>query len=214
MTALLEQPELIRVELDRRRQESLRNDPLEQRQAQLMQELTRVEQQIDKLLDAYQEGLVQLAQLRQRMPGLRRRQKTAQTELENTRWQALDAEKANQLEQSLSGFLSRLRESTQSLGISERQKVIRLLIKDIVVEVDNRITIRHCLPLKGGDRDASSGSTHCYPLCTGRNVTRMVAVVEALLAKATTWKSLIAGAETAATEPEKDATGMGSAIRV
>jgi site-specific DNA recombinase len=166
---LLEKPELIRAELDRRRQESLRTDPLEQRRGDLQQSLKRTELQIDKLLDAYQEGLVQLEQLRQRMPELRRKQQTVQKELENARWKALMTEKTEQLEQSLGDFVSRLRQSAQNLSVTERQKVVRLLIKDIVVEVDNRITIRHCLPLMGGVRNASGIKVDCYPLCTGSN---------------------------------------------
>jgi len=167
VTELLEKPELIHAELERRRQESLQSDPLEQRRRQLTHELKRVEQQIDKLLDAYQEALVPLSQLRQRMPELRRKQQTAEKELEAARWQALMAEKTEELEQSLSGFLGRLRQSARNLSVTERQKVVRLLIKDIVVEVDNRITIRHCLPLMGGVRNASGGKVDCYPLCTG-----------------------------------------------
>src|SRR2546426_8423238 len=81
VTELLEKPELIRAELERRRQESLKSDPLERRRGQLTQELKRVEQQIDKLLDAYQEGLLPLGQLRQRMPQLRRQQQTAGKEV-------------------------------------------------------------------------------------------------------------------------------------
>jgi site-specific DNA recombinase len=168
---LLEKPELIRAELNRRREESLRTDPLEQRRGQLQQSLKRTELQIDKLLDAYQEGLVQLEQLRQRMPELRRRQQTVQKELENARWKALMAEKTEQLERSLSDFVSRLRQSAQAVSVTERQKVVRLLIKDVVVEVDNRITIRHCLPLIGGVRNASGGNVDCYPLCTGNHLT-------------------------------------------
>ena len=168
VTSLLEKPELIRAEMERRRAESLKSDPLEQRRGQLVQELKRLEQQTDKLLDAYQEGLVPLGQLRHRMPELRRKQQTAEKELENARWQALVEERTAQLEQSLESFVARLRHSAQYLSVPERQKVVRLLIKEIVVEVDNRITIRHCLPLMGGVRNASSPEADCYPLCTGR----------------------------------------------
>ena len=167
---LLEKPELIRAELERRRQESLRTDPLEKRRGELQQSFKRTELQIDKLLDAYQEGLIELEQLRQRMPELRRKQQTTQKELENARWKALTAEKTEQMEQSLSQFVSRLRYSAQNLTVTERQKVVRLLIKDIVVEVDNRITIRHCLPLMGSVCNASGANADCYPLRTGRQL--------------------------------------------
>jgi len=105
VSSLLERPELIREEMERRRAESLNSDPLEQRRGQLAQELKRVEQQIDKLLDAYQEGLLPLGQLRHRMPDLRRKQQTAEKELENARWQALVGERTAQLEQSLESFV-------------------------------------------------------------------------------------------------------------
>ena len=162
VTDLLEKPELIRAELERRRQESLQRDPLELRKEQLAQELKRVEQQIDKLLDAYQEGLVPLGQLRHRMPELRRRQQTVEKEAESARWQALAAEQAAQLEQSLESFVARLRHSAQSLSVLDRQKVVRLLVKEIIVEIDNRITIRHCLPLMGGVRNAAGSTADCY----------------------------------------------------
>src|SRR5437588_817257 len=117
--ALDREPELMGAELERRRQESLKSDPLERRRGQLTQELKRVEQQIDKLLDAYQEGLVPLGQLRQRMPQLRRKQQTAEKELDATRWQALMTERTEQLEQSLESFVGRLRHSAQCLSVPE-----------------------------------------------------------------------------------------------
>ncbi len=56
----------------------------------------------------------------------------------------------------------------------------------------------------------------CDILTQGIDVTKVAHVVEALLAKAQTWKSLIAGAETTAVESaeDRDAPGMGTAIRV
>lgn len=167
VTQLMEKPELIRAEIERRRQESLRSDPVEIRRKQLTQELQRVGHQLDKLLDAYQEGLLTLNQLRDRMPELRRKQGTAAKELEGARWQALAAQGAEQLEQSLEGFVERMRRSAQTLNVVERQKVVRLVIREIVVHVDNRITIRHCLPLMGGVRNASEPTGDCYLLRKG-----------------------------------------------
>ena len=168
VTQLLEKPELIHAEIERRRQESLRRDPAEMRRQQLAQELQRVGHQIDKLLDAYQEGLLTLPQLRDRMPELRRKQATATQELESARWQALATEGAERLKHSLDGFVERMRRSAQTLNILERQKLVRLVVREVVVQVDNRITIRHCLPLLGGVRNAGEPKGDCYPLRQGR----------------------------------------------
>jgi site-specific DNA recombinase len=69
---LLEDPGLIQTEIDRRR-EAVRNaDPLRKREEELRREQARVEKSSERLVTAYQEGLVTLLQLRQRMPALQK----------------------------------------------------------------------------------------------------------------------------------------------
>jgi site-specific DNA recombinase len=47
-------------------------DPLLRREESLQRERVRIQKNIDRLVTAYQEGLVTLEQLRHRMPELRR----------------------------------------------------------------------------------------------------------------------------------------------
>ena len=145
---LLENPALIRDELERRREEGLRSNPAEQRRKKLQHDIERVGNQIDKILDAYQEGLLDLGELRHRMPPLRKKQATMQKELENAHWQALADEELQQLDQSLESFLGRMKQSAQNLSVLEKQKIVRLLIKEVIVKNDT-ITVRHCIPLGG-----------------------------------------------------------------
>lgn len=70
---LLRNPELIRTELERRRQDHLSSNPTQQRHQQVERELSRLKQQMDKLLDAYQEDLLRLDDLRQRAPELKKK---------------------------------------------------------------------------------------------------------------------------------------------
>jgi site-specific DNA recombinase len=172
---LLEDPALIRAELDRRREESLRTSPVEQRRQRLEQELHRYAQQIDKLLDAYQEGLLGLTELRQRMPALRKKQTAAQKELESAHWQAIAEEQFRQIDHSLDTFLGRIKHRAQSLSIEDKQKIVRLLVKEVVVEKDT-ITVRHCLPLTNigvvqaqPAHEEPTGSKHAssFQVCTG-----------------------------------------------
>jgi site-specific DNA recombinase len=67
---LLEDPVLVRAELERRRDEGLRANPIEQRRQRVQHDIQRVSQQVDKLLDAYQEGLLRLGELRQRIDSM------------------------------------------------------------------------------------------------------------------------------------------------
>jgi site-specific DNA recombinase len=159
---LLNEPELVRAEIERRVHESLNSDPAQQRKARLTQELKRVEAQLDKLLDAYQEELLSLAQLRTRVPDLKRRQTALANELQGVALKAMEQSRLIELQSSLENFLATLRQSAQSLGVLERQKIIRLVVKEIVVHADT-LTIHHCLPVSATSRGPSDGS---YALCT------------------------------------------------
>jgi site-specific DNA recombinase len=171
---MLEEPALIRAELERRREESLHASPDGQRRQRLQQDLQRLSQQIDKLLDAYQEGLLGLAELRQRIPVLRKKQAAAQKEIESAQWQALADEQIRQLNQSLETFLGRLKNRARNLSIADKQKIIRLLVKEIIVAKES-ITVRHCLPLTSSlpqilpQNEQSDGRTEgsCHQVCTG-----------------------------------------------
>jgi site-specific DNA recombinase len=170
---LLEDPLLVRAELERRRDEGLRANPIEQRRKRVQHDIQRVNQQIDKLLDAYQEGLLGLGELRQRMPALRKKQAAAQKELESAHWQALADEQLRQLDQSLETFLGRLKQSARNLSVADKQKIIRLLVKEIIVEKD-AIIVRHCIPVTShaepeDERLNGQPEQSSYQVCTRRN---------------------------------------------
>jgi site-specific DNA recombinase len=151
---LLEDPALVREELQRRRDESQRSNPLVVRKERLQQTLQRIGQQIDKLLDAYQEGLLGLSDLRQRMPALRKKQSATQKELDSAQWQAMEDAQLAQLNQSLDIFLGKLHRTANSLGVIDKQKILRLIVKEVIVEQDE-IVVRHCIPIAGSNGDIS-----------------------------------------------------------
>src|SRR5208282_895277 len=65
---LLEDPTLIQQELDRRLAAARASDPTRQREQSVQSELTRVGKSIERMINAYQEELISLEQLRERMP--------------------------------------------------------------------------------------------------------------------------------------------------
>jgi site-specific DNA recombinase len=71
---LLEDPQLIQNELDRRLAAAREADPTKRREEALRRDLIRIRKNIDRLLTAYQEGLLSLDELRERIPNLRRRE--------------------------------------------------------------------------------------------------------------------------------------------
>ena len=78
---LLEEPALIQQELDRRLAAAQAADPTRTRTQAVERDLARVGKTIERLLTAYQEDLVSLDQLRERMPLLRQREQTLRREL-------------------------------------------------------------------------------------------------------------------------------------
>src|ERR1700756_4167633 len=51
-----------------------------------------------------------------------------------------------QLAESLDGFRIKLRERAKSLDVCERQQILRLIVKEVLVAADS-LTIRHSIPI-------------------------------------------------------------------
>lgn len=163
---MLENPELIRGEIDRRVREIQESNPTKMRKEVLLKESTRVQKGIDSLLDAYQEGLLPIEQLRARIPGLRKREATLKSELQTLAFSVVDQERINELAGSIEGFLERLRKSAESLDIKERQRVLRLVVKEILVGPDT-LTIKHSIPTSS---PSGTPEVPSYVLCGWRHL--------------------------------------------
>jgi len=161
---LLNQPELIQGEIERRLQEYRQSSPVEQRKEKVSQEVVRIEQQTDKLLDAYQEGLLDLAELRRRAPELKKRQLTLKKELESLNLQAVEHNRLVEMNVSMERFMDQLRNSAQKLDVEQKQRIVRLLVREVVVGSDT-VTIHHSIPLS---QHLNGQNVPGYRLCTRR----------------------------------------------
>jgi site-specific DNA recombinase len=119
-----------------------------------------VEKSSERLVTAYQEGLVTLSQLRQRMPVLQKQTHAVESELQSLKMAALDEAKYLQLAESLAGFRSKLRVRAEALDTAVRQQILRLLVKEVLVG-NATITLRHSIPIPQSG-SGSNGST-CPP---------------------------------------------------
>src|SRR5262245_12451842 len=146
---LLEDPTLIQQELDRRLAVARAADVTAQRERTVERDLVRVGKSIERLLTAYQEDLLSLEQLRERMPLLRQREHALRAELHAIAEQTRERATYLSLAQTLSMFLGRLRVAADTLDIAERQRIVRLVVKEVLVD-DDRIVIRHCIPVPPG----------------------------------------------------------------
>jgi len=180
---LLEDPALIQHELDRRLALARVSDPTKQREQSLQRELTRVGKSIERLLSAYQEELLSLEQLRERMPPLRQREQALRAELRAIADQLNDRAMFLRLAETLTAFLTRLRSAADTLDVIERQRIVRLIVKEVLIG-DDTIVIRHCIPVApppppqssqpGSDRQGESPSTTNYLLRSGSALAALI----------------------------------------
>jgi len=145
LIVLLENPDLIKEEIDRRLTKISNSDPARRRQESVTKEMKRLRKSIDRLLDAFQEDLLQLEELRKRMPALRKREEALKSELGSLATAEVDQQAFLRLVNSMEGFLGHMRSSAKELNVVERQKILRLVVKEILVDKET-IKIKHSIP--------------------------------------------------------------------
>ena len=158
---LLQDPALVQKEIDKRIQNTKKLNPHINQKTSLLKQKAKLAQAMDKLLDAYQEGLIPLDQLRKRMPELQKRVNTADKELDNLNTYELSLDnRLNLLD--VRSFTDQLHKNINQLNIIDKRKILKLLVKEILVGEDN-IIIKHSIPLKGSENSEQEKS---YQVCT------------------------------------------------
>jgi len=159
---LLEDPELIRQEIQRRITDIQDSNPTRKRREALDKEITRHQKGIEKLLDAYQEGLLELDELRNRLPNLRKRSEALQAELSSLDVSAADQQTFLRLADNIGIFLERLRSTAETLDVIEQQKILRLVVKEILVYKE-AIKIKHSIPITSAKKPSEPSGRDNVP---------------------------------------------------
>jgi site-specific DNA recombinase len=176
VTGLLADPALIRAEISKRVERARTSDPVTRQRNQLQIALAKATTSITAMIQAYSEQLITIDELRIRMPHLRAREAGLRSQINALDAQAADRDAYLKLAGNLEGFLTQLRGSAATIAVTERQHVLRLLVKDVLISPE-KITIRHRIPARGGsstsgtrDTDTDTEGDHGpgYPLRWGR----------------------------------------------
>jgi site-specific DNA recombinase len=182
ITHLLADPALIHAEIGKRLEQARTCDPVTSQRKRLQAALAKATASITAMIEALAEQLITIDELRARMPHLRAREASLRTQIGALDAQAADRDAYLKLADDIEGFLTRLRSNTATASTPERQRVLRLLVKDILIGPE-KITIRHRIPARGhgpaGSHDATRTDTegdHApgYPLRWGRAVAALV----------------------------------------
>ncbi len=80
------------------------------------------------------------------MPSLRHREMAVQNQLAALDAELVDAETYITLAESFEGFLAKLHDAAQSLDVADRQRVLRLVVKEVQVGPE-AVVIKHSIPM-------------------------------------------------------------------
>ncbi len=158
ITGLLADPALIRAEISKRLDAARTSDPVARQRQRLQTEQAKAATAITAMIEAFSEQLITIDELRARMPHLRARQTNLRGQINAIDTQAADRDAYLQLAENLESFLAQLNSTAATVTIPERQRVLRLLVKDILVGPD-KITIRHRIPARAGHASSSRHDT-------------------------------------------------------
>ena len=153
--ALLENPELIKAEIERRLATLRAEHPASHRREGLQRDLTRAQNALRRLIDGYQEQLITLEELRARTPELRKREATLRAELDALDTELHNAETYLKLTETLDAFRARLSANAEKLTIEQRQEIVRLVVREVLLG-DDDVTVRHSIPVPTGGQPGGS----------------------------------------------------------
>ena len=145
ITDLLKNPLLIEQEIQQRvKIENNTSKPL-MRRKELEKELIRLAAAKDKLLDAFQAGdCLTVDELKRRMKTLDQQKSVFEKELQSMQAEVLLNEQNNALRATVDYFQKHI-DSSHTLSVKEKQKVLRILIDKI--SLGETVEIHHCIPI-------------------------------------------------------------------
>jgi site-specific DNA recombinase len=177
VTGLLADPQLIRAEIDKRLDQARTADPTNRQRKTLELALAKATTAITRMIEAFSEQLISIDELRTRMPDLRARETNLRNQISAIDAQHADRELYLSLATDVEGFLAQLHDRAETADIDERQRVLRLVVKDVLIGPEN-ITVRHRIPVRPraadgahehGSTDTEGDHRTSYQLRWGRN---------------------------------------------
>ena len=127
-------------------------EPPNQRKIKRLEHRSRqLERQWQRILDAYQDGLLEKDELSQRKQALEREQTQLQSLLARVQEIQLQNQTHLQTVQDFANFSQRMLETLENPTEEVKREVIRLLVDHIVVE-DDAIIIHHIVPITKNER--------------------------------------------------------------
>jgi len=155
----LQSPEMLREEISSWRAARGSNSQLARERARVGATDRHLGMQVDRLIDAYQRGVLKVDELKARRERLEVARDVNRARERELRAQELSQGRVDRLGDDLNAFAATLRDGLEQLSFTDRERLTRLLVERVVLTGD-RVTIEHAIPLSGrfsGLRPSSRG---------------------------------------------------------
>lgn len=149
---LLRDPYLVKEEIARRAEQIADKEEGKRKEILVKKELSKLILERDRLLDAYQGGLINLEELRKRNYAADIRKKDLEKTLQGIQASKMEIGK-DELEQCFKTIGERIQLTANNLTFKDQRKLVRLLIEKIIVKNDE-IKIVHCISPRSVDLES------------------------------------------------------------
>jgi len=141
---LLKNPTLVQQELERRAKEASSTQEFEQREILLKKELGKLSIESDRLLDAYQSGVVELKELKKRNQSLDVQKRIIEKDIKSIQALKIEAKDGLVFNDLFESVLERMNKKAEKLTFDEKRKLVLLLVEQVIVHKDS-LTLIHCV---------------------------------------------------------------------
>jgi hypothetical protein len=158
--ALLENPQRLQQEYDRRAQDSEQGQKL----TSLENQLTKLRRGMGRLIDSYAEGLIDKSEFEPRITQMRTRIATVETQITQATAEMTRQQELRLIISRLEDFATQVKAGLEQMDWQNRREIIRTLVKRVEIDQDQvnvifRVEPHSLVPDLGKD---------CLQHCTGR----------------------------------------------
>lgn len=147
LKTLLLQPAVLETQLDLQRQQGAPNTPTYERQLQRLNKETSAQQHRQvRLLELYEDGLLEKEAYRQRSEVLRAKIEAIQREAEDLEAQSRQWQHTARMLEGIETFRAAVRQGIERASFEDRQQICRLVVERVEVRGEE-LSIKHILPV-------------------------------------------------------------------
>jgi site-specific DNA recombinase len=145
--SLLSDPDLLRHHFEASRGDPAVDSRDERERMRLERQITAAAREVQRLIDAYQSGVIELVELQERRQRSDEHTRFLRQRLDEIEQQRRDREQELRLVQGLEVFCASIQDALVDPSFAVKQQILQLVIDRIVVE-DTRIVIKHIIPVE------------------------------------------------------------------